>query len=333
LDPEALQHVLEAESEYADNETAIITEIRTLASELRTTKKRSDKRAKVSLESNLDLGNDLSRKPTLEEKILMERKSTDGDKKRGFESSTNSGFDDDEQSGLTSSTEPMLWGSNGTMTAHETISAREVALLEEIENLRQQVMENNQQFGQKRELSWAFPMNGPVPANVVKELYKQLNPSLKISREQFSKAVNDIPAMSRHVIVEPDPSVSSGLVEIINEEFEKVSILFATNAPIANANGAHIDSFVMDSHVLSTNTCIATSPNGMITNKPWSPVDRLQHYMTAYMDGSRVAISAALPLLLSVSINSNPDCPSLLILGVRSSTNLTYDDTRWEFPI
>jgi hypothetical protein len=32
------------------------------------------------------------------------------------------------------------------------------------------------------------------------------------------------------------------------------------------------------------------------------------------MDGSRVAISAALPLLLSVSINSNPDCPSLLIL-------------------
>jgi hypothetical protein len=93
-DPEALQHVLEAESEHADNETAIITEIRTLASELRTTKKRSDKRAKVSLESNLDLGNDLSRKPTLEEKMLMERKSTDGDKKRGFESSANSGFDD-----------------------------------------------------------------------------------------------------------------------------------------------------------------------------------------------------------------------------------------------
>ena len=34
-DPEALQHVLEAESEHADNETAIITEIRTLAIELR----------------------------------------------------------------------------------------------------------------------------------------------------------------------------------------------------------------------------------------------------------------------------------------------------------
>jgi hypothetical protein len=126
--------------------------------------------------------------------------------------------------------------------------------------------------------------------------------------------VNDIPAMSRHVIVDPDPSVNSDLVEIIKEEFEKGRILFSTTAPIVNASGPHIDGFVMDSHVLSTNTCIATSANEMIANKPWSAVDRLQHYKTAYMDGSRVAISAALPLLLSVSINSKPDGPSLLIL-------------------
>ena len=174
--------------------------------------------------------------------------------------------------------------------------------------------DNANQVNRNEELAWASPKDGPVPANVVDELYKQLKLSLKVSREQFSKAVNDIPAMSQHVVVGSDPSVNSGLVEIIKEEFENESILFATDAPIANANGPHINAFVMDSHVLSTNDCIVTSSNGMIANKPWRAVDRLRQYLTAYMGGFRVAISAVLPLLLSVSITSNPDDPSLLIL-------------------
>jgi hypothetical protein len=391
-DPDALQHVLEAESEHADGETAIITEIRTLDSELRTTKKRSEKRAKVSLESNLDLGNDLSRvsldlsslpivprknklsskqkqphqtmeprllsltdrvsldhvrKPTWDEKKLIEERERTQklDVVSSFNCSMSSGINDDfdnngllSQRGRITSTESMEVETCQTISEQETISA----LLEKIARLQQQIKEPNElnnanqvnhngrlswsfnkddpvpddihQFGQKRELSWAFPKNGPVPANVVDELYKQLKLSLKVSREQFSKAVNDIPAMSQHVVVGSDPSVNSGLVEIIKEEFENESILFATDSPIANANGPHINAFVMDSHVLSTNDCIVTSSNGMIANKPWRAVDRLQQYLTAYMGGSRVAISAVLPLLLSVSITSNPDDPSLLIL-------------------
>ena len=110
---------------------------------------------------------------------------------------------------------------------------------------------------------------------LIETLYKQLNPFLQLSPEQFSNAVNALPFMSEHVIVGPDPSVNSDLVRIIKEEFEKGTILFATDVPIANANGAHIDAFVMDSYTVSSNTYIATSANEMITNLPWEQKNTL----------------------------------------------------------
>ena len=71
--------------------------------------------------------------------------------------------------------------------------------------------------------------------------------------------------------------MNSGLVDIIEEEFENRSILYATDIPMANANGPHIDAFVMDSYTLSTNTCIATSPEEMITNLLRRRLDTLRH--------------------------------------------------------
>jgi hypothetical protein len=70
------------------------------------------------------------------------------------------------------------------------------------------------------------------------------------------------------VIVEPDLSVNNGLVQIIKEEFEKGTILFATDVPIANANGAHINAFVLDSYTVNSNWHVATSANEMITDLP-----------------------------------------------------------------
>ena len=83
---------------------------------------------------------------------------------------------------------------------------------------------------------------------------------------------------------------------------------------LANANGPHIDAFVMDSYAVSSNSCIATSADGMITDLPWRVYDRLRHYLTEYKDGLRVAISAALPLMASLAVSSNPGDPNLLVL-------------------
>jgi len=65
---------------------------------------------------------------------------------------------------------------------------------------------------------------------------------------------------------------------------------------------------------VSSNSCIATSADGMITDLPWRVYDRLRHYLTEYKDGLRVAISAALPLMASLAVSSNPGDPNLLVL-------------------
>ena len=148
-------------------------------------------------------------------------------------------------------------------TPQETISA----LQEKIARLQQQIEEqecrpnelnNANQVKCNVGLSWSFNKDDPVPDYIVSELYKQLNPNLRLTKERFSMMVNALPAMSKHVVVGSDPSVNSGLVEIINEEFENGSILYATTNPMANANGPHIDGFVMDSYPLSSNTRLIT---------------------------------------------------------------------------
>ena len=163
-------------------------------------------------------------------------------------------------------------------------------------------------------LSWSFDKDDPVPDDIVDELYKQLNPTLQITKERFSNAVNALPAMSENVVVGSDPSVNNDLVDIINEEFGNGSILFSTDAPMANANGPHIDACVIDSYTVSSNSNIATSPDGMITDLPWREYDRLRQYLTEYKDGFRVAISAALPLMALLAISSIPGDPNLLVL-------------------
>ena len=165
-------------------------------------------------------------------------------------------------------------------TTQETISA----LLEKIACLQQQIEEqerrpnelnNANQVKLNVGLSWSFNKNDPVPDDIVSELYKQLNPNLRLTKERFSMMVNALPAMSEDVVVGSDPSVNSGLVDIINEEFGNGSILFSTDAPMANANGPHIDACVIDSYTVSSNSNIATSPDGMITDLPWREYDRL----------------------------------------------------------
>lgn len=193
------------------------------------------------LSSTARVSLDQDQKPTWEEKKLIKEQEHTLmlDDVSSFNCSKSSGINDDLDN-------------NG-----ETISLREAALLEQIARLQHQLKEqdhhpnelnNANQVKHDRGLSWSFNKNDQVPDDIVNVLYKQLNPTLRLTKEQFSKAVNALTAMSEHVVlVGTDPSVNSGLVDIINGEFKNRSILYATDAPLANANGPHIDAFFMDS--------------------------------------------------------------------------------------
>ena len=175
-----------------------------------------------------------------EKKLIEERKGTQKlDVVSSFNCSMSSGINDDfdnngllSQRGRITSTESMEVETCQTISEQETISA----LLEKIARLQQQIKEPNElnnanQVNHNGGLSWSFNKDDPVPDDIVDELYKLLNPIPRLTKKQFSKMVNALPAMSNNVVVGSDPSVNSGLVEIINEEFGNGSILFATDAP------------------------------------------------------------------------------------------------------
>ena len=84
------------------------------------------------------------------------------------------------------------------------INDDQTALLELIARLQHQLKEkdhrpndlnNANQVKRNRGLSWSFNKDDPVPDDIVNELYKQLNPTLQLTKEQFSKMVNTLPAM------------------------------------------------------------------------------------------------------------------------------------------